>query len=142
MGEYVEARDYFLEKFRHEVEIFQHLHEEHDMKSLIIRQKQKEREGKVKNKRMSWYIPDAVVEKDSRLMRAFEDFPPADQLFVRLLDYSKEKRLLSDPEDSMDEMDSPSDRKNPEVKNNKKKKKLNKKQRKKVKKQQQQKAAA
>jgi len=88
--DFEESRRFYLNKFRHEVDIFHHLHKERDMKSLVLKQKAKE-VVKVKDKRFSWLIPNAVVA-DDRLLSVFDEFPSSDDLFVKLVDFSKEKR--------------------------------------------------
>eukprot|EP00929_Paragymnodinium_shiwhaense_P086875 TRINITY_DN47266_c0_g1_i1.p1 TRINITY_DN47266_c0_g1~~TRINITY_DN47266_c0_g1_i1.p1 ORF type:complete len:999 (+),score=260.42 TRINITY_DN47266_c0_g1_i1:155-3151(+) len=131
--QYGQTKDWFLNKFRHEVEIFEYLHEEVDMRTLILKQKAKEQDGKMRHKRMSWYIPDAVVDKDCKLLDAFADFPSASQLFVKLLDYTKEKIVTTVERSAVEEEATPGGDSGAGPKG-KKNKKLNKRQREKQKK--------
>eukprot|EP00927_Polykrikos_kofoidii_P072293 TRINITY_DN6842_c0_g1_i1.p1 TRINITY_DN6842_c0_g1~~TRINITY_DN6842_c0_g1_i1.p1 ORF type:complete len:943 (-),score=217.31 TRINITY_DN6842_c0_g1_i1:421-3249(-) len=112
--EYESTRQYFFKKFVHEVNIFQTLRIPVDMRSVILKQKAKERDSSSAagrpRKRMSWYIPDAVTEHDGALLRRiFGDFPSSEQLFVQLLDYSREIQPAKDSteEEEMEEVPGP-----------------------------------
>eukprot|EP00928_Gymnodinium_smaydae_P019529 TRINITY_DN1749_c0_g1_i3.p1 TRINITY_DN1749_c0_g1~~TRINITY_DN1749_c0_g1_i3.p1 ORF type:complete len:722 (+),score=193.61 TRINITY_DN1749_c0_g1_i3:157-2322(+) len=87
--QYQEAREYYLAKFRHEVQIFRKLHEAVDIKKVI--HEETRRAKTAKNKRMSWYVPTELGDERSPLHVAFENFPTPYQLFPQLLDYSKER---------------------------------------------------
>lgn len=96
--EYEDIKSYYLSKFRNEVDVFQQLHTEQDMRSLLLLDK-RAHQTRGRDARMSWFIPDALVETDSSSMKAFDNFPRADQLFVRLLDFSRERGRDEDDED-------------------------------------------
>lgn len=78
------ADAWIFEKFRHEIAIFQRLHTEEDLRAGLLQQKQVQK----LEKRGSWYVPDGIT--DSSGLQVFAEVPPPSELFVRLLDFSRD----------------------------------------------------
>jgi len=91
-----EDRDFFIRKFVHEVRTFQQLHAEQDLVGQIQIQRDT---GKQCGQRSSWFVPEGLSFDGCALMGVFADLPSSDDLFIRLIDFSRDKEGRPAPDE-------------------------------------------
>lgn len=86
--DYHRKHDFFMKKFEDEIQIFKDLHTQQDLRNQVLKQKETAR-----GKRMSWFIPAGLgcERTGCELIDVFDDFPDTGELFIRLIDYSKDE---------------------------------------------------
>lgn len=98
---YAEDQAFFLEKFLHEVDTFEKLHAVQNVKGKIV--KELNARTNDQDRRASWYVPDGLDSKDKKMMGMFTEIPDTDQVFIRLVDYSKDAAGRPAAEEDTDE---------------------------------------